>query len=161
MHLGAALCAQGKLAEGVGRLRQALALDPALAEAHALLGEAYSGMGQSDLAGTHFKLAAAGLPDNPAILRRVAWQLATSGDARFRDGRRAAELADRAVRLTGRRDVLALEALMAAYAEQGRFGEAVSVGREALAVAERQGKELFIRALPQEIALCEAGRKLR
>jgi protein O-mannosyl-transferase len=161
MHLGAALSAQGKLAEGIGHLRQALAIDPALAEAHALLGEAYGGMGQSDLAGAHFRMAADGLPDNPAVLRRVAWQLATASDARFRDGRKAGELADRAVRLTGRRDVLALEALMAAYAEQERFGEAVSAGREALALANRQGNELFIRALPQEIALCEAGRKLR
>jgi tetratricopeptide (TPR) repeat protein len=161
MHLGSALCAQGKLDEGISHLSQALALDPSLAEAHALLGEAYSGLGQSELAGRHFTLAADGLPDNAAVLRRVAWQLATAPDARFRDGRKALDLAERAVRLTARRDLLALEALMAALAEQGRFVEAASAGREALALARAQGNDLFVRALQGEIAACEAGRNIR
>ncbi len=161
MHLGSALCAQGKLDEGIARLHRALALDPTLAEAHALLGEAYSGLGQSELAGRHFALAADGLPDNAAVLRRVAWQLATAPDARFRDGRKALDLAERAVRLTARRDLLALEALMAALAEQGRFGEAAAAGREALTLARLQGNDLFVRALQGEIAACEAGRSIR
>jgi tetratricopeptide (TPR) repeat protein len=161
MHLGSALCAQGKLDEGIAHLRQALALDPSLAEAHALLGEAFSGLGQSELAGRHFTLAADGLPDNAAVLRRVAWQLATAPDARFRDGRKALDLAERAVRLTARRDLLALEALMAALAAQGRFGDAAAAGREALALARAQGNDLFVRALQGEIAACEAGRSIR
>jgi tetratricopeptide (TPR) repeat protein len=161
MHLGSAMCAQGKLAEGIEHLRLALAIDPTLAEAHALLGEAYSGLGRAELAGSHFLLAADGLPENAAVLRRVAWQLATAQNPRFRDGRRAAELAGRAVRLTGRRDVLALEALMAAYAELDRFGEAAAAGREALALARQQGNELFARGLEREVAMCEGGSKIR
>ncbi len=161
MHLGSALCAQGKLDEGIARLHRALALDPTLAEAHALLGEAYSGLGQPESAGRHFTLAADGLPDNAAVLRRVAWQLATAPEARFRDGRKALDLAERAVQLTARRDMLALEALMAALAEQGRFGEAAAAGREALTLARLHGNDLFVRALQGETAACEAGRSIR
>ena len=45
MYLGAALCAQGRISEGVARLQQALRLDSSLAEAHATLGEAYASQG--------------------------------------------------------------------------------------------------------------------
>ena len=161
MHLGSALCAQGKLEAGIGRLNHTLELDPTLAEAHALLGEAHSSRGEQALARTHFVRAADGLPDNAAILRRAAWFLATARDAASRDGRKAVALAERAVRLTDRRDALALEALMAAYAEQDRFGEAVAAGREAVAVAQAQGNDRLARGFQQELALCEAGLKLR
>jgi tetratricopeptide (TPR) repeat protein len=161
MYFGSALCAQGKTAEGIAHLSQALSLDSTLAEAHALLGEAYASQGALRLAATHFTLAVEGLPDNAAVLRRAAWQLATSLDGGIRDGGRAVELAERAVRLTARRDVMALEALMAAYAEQDRFGEAAAAGREALALARARTSGLLVGPLEREIALCEAGRKLR
>jgi protein O-mannosyl-transferase len=161
MYLGSALCAQGKTAEGIAHLRQALALDSSLGEAHALLGEAYAGAGQTALAVEHFRLALSAIPDNSVVLRRVAWLLATSPDAAVRNGAQALELAERAANLTGRRDVIALEALMAAYAEQGQFAEAVATGREALLLAQTSGNTLFVGALQREIALCEAGQNLR
>ncbi len=161
MYLGAALCARQKTAEGVAHLRQALSLDPTLAEAHALLGEAYAGRGELALAVTHFTTALNGLPDNVAVLRRVAWLLATAPDPGIRDGGRAVGLAERAVRLTGRRDIMALEALMAAYAEQGRYTEAAAAGREALALARAHGSSILAGPLAREIAQCEAGQKLR
>ncbi|HOQ59039.1 MAG TPA: hypothetical protein PKZ08_00325 [Vicinamibacterales bacterium] len=161
LHLGSALCAQGKLAEGIARLEHALALDAGLAEAHALLGEAHAARGDVERAGAHFALAAERLPDNPAVLRRVAWQLATARDDRFRDGVKAVELAERAARLTARRDPLALEALMAAYAEQGRFAEAAAAGREAVAVARAQGHDALAKGFQLELAMCEAGQRLR
>lgn len=161
MHLGSALCAQGRLDEGIGRLNHALALDPTLAEAHALLGEAHSSRGEQALARTHFVRAADGLPDNAAVLRRAAWFLATARDTESRDGRQAVALAERAVQLTDRHDALALESLMAAYAEEDRFAEAVAAGREAVALARSQGNDRLARGFEQELALCEAGQKLR
>jgi tetratricopeptide (TPR) repeat protein len=161
MYLGAALCAQQKTGEGVARLREALSLDPTLAEAHALLGEAYAGRGELALAVTHFTSSLNGLPDNVAVLRRVAWLLATATDPGIRDGSRAVALAERAVRLTERRDVMALEALMAAYAEQDRYAEAGAAGREALALARAQGNNVLAGPIARETALCESGQKLR
>jgi hypothetical protein len=161
MYLGGALCAQGRIPEGAGHLRQALALDPSLAEAHAMLGEAYAGQGAFRQAVSHLAAASSSLPENVPVLRRAAWLLATAPDDGARDGARALALAERAVALSNRRDVLALEALMAAYAELGRFAEAVAAGREALALARAQGQTLFLAALTQELAQCESGRKLR
>jgi tetratricopeptide (TPR) repeat protein len=161
MYLGSALCAQGRFADGVRHLTDALKLDPTLTDAHALLAEAYDNQGQSRRAAEHFHLAVMASPDNPALLRRVSWFLATSPEDDVRDGAKATELAERARALTGGRDPMSLEALGAAYAEQDRFREAVGVLSEALAVAQAQGNLAYAEALRQEVAVTQGGRKLR
>ena len=108
MNLGSALCAQGKLDEGISHLERALTLDPARKETYGLLGEAYASRGQSARAVQYFTRALEVLPDNALLIRRVAWELATAADPGVRDGARAVELAERAVRMAGSQDALAL-----------------------------------------------------
>jgi tetratricopeptide (TPR) repeat protein len=70
-------------------------------------------------------------------INRLAWMAATCKEARFRYGALALELARRAVALSPgptTRDTLA-----AAYAESGRFKEAVEAQREVLAAGKRRG----------------------
>jgi serine/threonine protein kinase/tetratricopeptide (TPR) repeat protein len=62
----------------------------------------------------------------------VAWDLATSPEAGLRDGTKAVYFAELAVSHTGRKRVLDLDSLAAAYAEVGRFTDAVSVEKEAI-----------------------------
>jgi len=64
----------------------------------------------------------------------LSWIRATSADAAWRDGAAAVRLAERACALTSNRDVDALDSLAAAYAEAGRFADAVRAARQALAV---------------------------
>ena len=64
-------------------------------------------------------------PDDPISHTSLAWILATCPDAHLRDGKRAVELANRARKLSGGKDANDLENLAAAYAECGRFDEAV------------------------------------
>jgi tetratricopeptide (TPR) repeat protein len=161
MYLGSALCAQGQLAEGVPHLERALALDATLVEANGLLGEAYAGQGRFAVAAKYLRLAVQGSPDNPLLLRRAAWLLATAPEDEARDGVRALEMATRAVDLTAGNDAVALEALGAAYAEMGRFDEAVGSLRRASDVASAGGLRAFVPQLRQELAQCAAGRKLR
>jgi protein O-mannosyl-transferase len=161
MYLGSALCAQGKPAEGVPHLERALELDATLTEANGLLGEAYAGQGRFETAARFLLLAVQASPDNPLLLRRTAWLLATAPQDEARDGARAVELAARATQLTRGRDAISLEALGAAYAEQGRFAEAAGALRQAIAVASMQGLQGFIGQLRQDLEQCEAGRKLR
>jgi protein O-mannosyl-transferase len=160
MNFGSALCAQGRLSEGIRHLERALELDPRLNEAYGLLGEAYSGVGDQRRALTYFMRALDVLPDNRFLLNRVAWLLATSLDGRVRDGAKAVELSERAVRLGGRNPVF-LATLAAAYAEVNRFDDAGAVIREAVAVGRATGQTGFESELGQELALYASGQKLR
>ena len=161
MYLGSALCAQNKLDEGIAHLEQALALNPRLSEAHGFLAEARISQGRLAEAAASFERAIAGLPDVPPLLHRAAWFLATAPDGRLRNGARAVELAERAVRLTGGRDWMMLDGLAVAYAEQGRFADATSAIQRALALVQGGPNVRAIAELQQHLSLFQAGRPLR
>jgi tetratricopeptide (TPR) repeat protein len=78
-------------------------------------------------------------PNSIETLNRVAWILATHPDATIRNGPEAVSLATRACDLTGKRDPLCLNALAAAYAEMGRFQDAVKVVDTAVQAARNAG----------------------
>jgi len=161
MFLGTALCATGRVPGGVEELKRALTLDPTLTDAHALLGEAYDGLGQPAEAVAQFDLAVHGTPDNPILLRRVAWFLATTSADNIRDGRRAIALAERAQRLTRGDDAGVMEALGAAYAELDRFEDAARALETAEAIASTRGDAAWVLALRDELATVRAHRKIR
>jgi protein O-mannosyl-transferase len=71
-------------------------------------------------------------PTNTAQMSEIAWVLATNPNASVRNGAESVELAQRAVKTTGGDDPQALVALAAAYAEVGRFNEAVPTGELAV-----------------------------
>ena len=159
-NLGPVLCALGQIDEGIAHLERALALDPEYTAAHANLGEAYASKGDRVRAAQQFARAVEVSPDNPFLLNRLAWLLATSPEDDVRNGPKAVELAQHAVSLTSRLDVMSLETLSAAYAEAGRFAEAVSTGREALGLAERQGNGAAAQ-LATRVLMFEARQKFR
>jgi len=158
-NLGSILCSQGRFDEGVPRLERAIALNPELSAAHANLGEAYGALGRRAQAARQFALAVEREPNKPFLLNRLGWLLATSPEDDVRDGARAVEMGERAVRLTGGQDPGSLDTLAAAYAEAGRFEEAAATAREALDVAARRGRA--DRALSDRLSLYASGRKFR
>jgi tetratricopeptide (TPR) repeat protein len=161
MYLGSALCAQNRLEEGISHLEQALALNPRLSEAHAFLAEAYTSQGRYSKAAASFEQALAGLPDLPPLLHRAAWFYATTPDALVRNGTRAVELAERAVRLTSGRNWMMLDVLGVAYAAHGQFVEAASAVQRALDIAQTGPGAGAVPELQQHLALFRAGRPLR
>ena len=85
-------------------------------------------------------------PDFPDALDRLAWILATAPQAEFRNGEEAVRMAERACDLTGQKNAQLLATLAAAYAEAGRFPEAVSTAEQARNLAASAGqKELAIK----------------
>ena len=66
-----------------------------------------------------------------AALNNLAWVLATGSKAELRDGTQAAQLAERACELTHYGNCLLIGTLAAAYAESGRFPEAVATAEKA------------------------------
>lgn len=154
-NLGPILCGSGKLDECILHLERALALDPDYSSAHANLAEAYAARGKRVRAAEQFALALNAAPDRPFLLNRLAWLLATAPEDSIRNGPRAVELAERAASITARQDIMSLETLSAAYAEVGRFDDALRTGREALALAERQNDETTATGLARRLQLFE------
>jgi hypothetical protein len=73
-------------------------------------------------------------------LNNLATLLATDSDARLRDGGRAMQLAERACQLSQNNEPALLYTLAAAYAEAGRFNDAVTTAQKARALALVQGQ---------------------
>ena len=88
-----------------------------------------SQQGQNAAATAEFRTSLRLQPDQPQVLRWLAWTLATAPEDSVRSGKEAVELAEKAVQLTSHRDATVLNALAAAYAESGRFAEAAQTAR--------------------------------
>jgi tetratricopeptide (TPR) repeat protein len=115
-----------------------LGLDPRIAEAR--FGDAVSlaGLGRFDDARDRFSEGMRLHPDRPEFVLFLARLYAAAPDAHVRDGARALTLS---TGLTNRQNSApARETLAMALAEAGRYEEAVSAQREAIAIAERGGQ---------------------
>jgi len=135
-NLGAALWRKGELLRAERELNEAVRLRPDYAEAYFNLGHAaVRDRRLADAAG-HFRKAAALKDDWVVALTTAAWVLSTAGDGTVRAPAEAVPFAERAARLTGRRDARALDVLAVAYASAGRFDDAVNTAREAQALAD-------------------------
>jgi tetratricopeptide (TPR) repeat protein len=85
--------------------------------------------------------------EDTGILNNYAWVLATSPDDEVRDGKRAVELATKAVELTDEKEAHILSTLAAAYAETGDFESARKWSQKSVDMndpehAEQLAKEL-------------------
>jgi len=79
-------------------------------------------------------------PD-PAKGNNLAWLLATSPEATNRDGVLAVKLAESACQQTRFRTAILVGTLAAAYAEAGRFDDAIATAQKACKLASESGKQ--------------------
>jgi tetratricopeptide (TPR) repeat protein len=153
--LGTELSRQGNGNEAIAAWQRATAVNPAFAPAYFNLGNALDARGKPALALAAWRSGLAVDPNHLPTLRRAAWLLATDRDPSLRNGPEAVALAERAARLPGGQDASVLDALAAAYAEAGRFPDAVEAGHRALALAARQGKPDLSAQIQARVALYE------
>jgi tetratricopeptide (TPR) repeat protein len=71
---------------------------------------------------------------------RLAWILATWPEASIRNGSQAVALMEKANQLSGGKDPTVLRTLAAAYAESGRFDDAIATAQKAIALAKQYGE---------------------
>ncbi len=126
--LGAALASRGRLHEATTHYRKALKIDPDNAELHYHLGLLLRAQCKVDDAIAEYQESLRLRPDQAGILKNLAWIRATCPDPRFRDGAQAVAGARRAVELS-RSEVHSMDTLAAAYAEAGRFPEALAAAQ--------------------------------
>ena len=137
--LGCALGRKGRAEEAMTRYREALAIQPELAEAHYQLAVLLLARDDVAEASRHFREATRLKPDWVEALNNLAWLQATQPEARLRDGQAAVAMAARAVALTRTNDARLLDTLGAALAEVGRFPEALDAARTAARLAQASG----------------------
>jgi protein O-mannosyl-transferase len=145
------LFSQKRMGEAVSHLEEALTLRPNDPEGHNMAGTALVQTGQPAAAVDHWKTALALQPHDLNAEGNLAWVFATSPDASMRDGIRAVDLIQDAIQRSGAKNAITLRTLAAAYAEAGRFSEAVDAAQQALDLANAQGNSGYADALRKNI----------
>jgi Flp pilus assembly protein TadD len=115
-------------------------------------------LGRSREAATRYREALKLNPNLAGALNNLAWVLATSPEDGLRDGAEAVRLAERACELTHHGEPLFLGTLAAAYAEAGRFPEAVTTAEKAEQLANDAGLSAVAAKSRQLLELYRAGK---
>lgn len=156
-NLGAALLQIGRVEESLAHLRKALEIDAENGEVHNNLGNTFLRLRQLDEAISHYRRALEINPLNVNAQNNMAWLLATCPEPRLRNGPKAVELAEQADRLTGNRSPVIAATLAAAYAEMGRFPDAIRTAERALRLAADQSNNALADAIREQIDLYRSG----
>jgi protein O-mannosyl-transferase len=141
------------LDEAVAEARNAIELTPRNSELHGILASCLFRKGKSYDALEELRKAFQLNPNNPVTMNDLALTLATNPDSSIRNGEEALQLALRAATMTGEQDPGVLRTLAAAYAETGRFPEALQTASKALDLASRKKNvnTSLIKAINEEI----------
>jgi tetratricopeptide (TPR) repeat protein len=160
-RLALAWLRQGRVKEAHAAYQQLVPLMPATAEGCRDLADMLA-EGQQYAEALHFYCEALRLkPDFDAALNNLAMFRASCKQPEFRNGQEAVQLAEAACRLSGRRNPSFLGTLAAAYAEAGRFADAVKTMQEALALAKASGANEVVPIQTQMLQQFRAGKPYR
>jgi len=159
-NLGLALLQSGRVDDAIGQFQQALDINPDIPDAQNSLGYALLKKGQAGEAVAHYRRALELKPDYVGAANNLAWTLATNPNDSVRNGSQAVQFAERANQLSPGNLVI-LRTLAAAYAEAGRFSDAIAADSQAFQLASSQNNGAFMNVLQREVDLYKAGQALR
>jgi protein O-mannosyl-transferase len=160
-NLAKAFLQKGQVADAMVHYRKLLELQPDNMEVHNIVGTVLIQQGHIREGVEEWQKALAIQPDNGNAMSNLAWVFATSPDESLRDGPRAVQLAEQALQLSGRRIPMIFRTVAAAYAENGRFSEAIETAQRGIELANSQGNPGLATELQSNITLYQAGRPLR
>ena len=126
------------------------------AEAHARIAALRTTQGEFQDALEHYLAALRLKPDSPDALNNLAWLLATCPDGHIRDGAQAVKYAGRACELTHYHMTPMVGTLAAAYAEAGRFDDAISTAQKACTLATESGDQDLLKRNQELLVLYRA-----
>jgi len=160
-NLAKALLQKGQVADALVHYRKLLELQPDNIEVHNIVGTVLIQQGRIREGVEEWQKVLAIEPDNGNALSNLAWVFATSPDDALRDGTKAVQLAEEALRISGRRIPVIFRTLAAAYAEKGMFSQAIQTAQRGIELANSQGNSGLAAELQSNIAVYQAGRPLR
>jgi tetratricopeptide (TPR) repeat protein len=155
------LMRRGRVNEAIEHSEAALRIRPNDADAQNNLGLALLQNGEPNRAVAHFEKT---LEINPGHMNaevNLAWVLATSSDDSTRNGTRAVQLAEDVMNRAGHANAIVLRTLAAAYAEVGRFNDAIAAAQQAIEIAKATGNEAVIVDLERSITAYSARQPTR
>jgi protein O-mannosyl-transferase len=153
-NLGNALLLKGQLDEAIAHYKKTLERDPQNADVYNNLGLVLFQQGQVEQAIADYQKA---LEINPQFVQaraNLAWALATSPQTPLLSAV-AVKLAQQANQMTGGANPAILQILAAAYAQNGKFSEAIETGQRSWQLATDQNKTALAEALRTELDLYE------
>ncbi len=155
--LGMIYAQKGRIAEAVTHFEHCLRLRPD-AQSWYNLGLAHVMQGHLGKAITNYQQAVSLKPDWAQASNDLAWLLATHPDAAFRKGAEAVRLAQRACELSGGKEARYFGTLDAAYAESGRFADAIATAEKARGLAAAAGQKELTEAAEKRLELYRQGK---
>lgn len=155
--LAQALLNAGQPAAAETRFRQVALLSPTNGEAHFHLGMLATRRNDLDAALAEFRLAVQLQPDWPEALNGLAFLLATHPKPEQRNGAEAVRLAERACTIAGTNQPRFWGTLDTAYAETGRFADAIRTAEKARALSLAAGQTGMAEAASARIELYRKG----
>ena len=156
-NLAIIMARQKKDKEAIFHFHEAIRIDSDYTDANFNLGIIYANQRNIEKAILYYKKALYLDPNMAQALYNLSWILISCEDERFRNGEEAVKLAERLCKITQNKQPLALDALAAAYAETGKFDEAVTVAEKALELALKQGSKELVLALKKRLRLYQNG----
>jgi len=152
------LAASGKTAQALEQLQLAHKEEPDNPAVNLALGELLAEKGDNHSAAACYEKCIEIEPKSVGALNNLAWMLATSPDNALRNGARAVELASRACQLTEWKQAFMMGTLAAAYAEAGRFPDAVEMAEKARDKARADKLDEVVKRNEELLALYRAGK---
>ena len=157
-NLGIALAARGRFDEAIENYRRAIQINSNRPETFLHLGMTLGLSGRTREAIAQYREALRLNPNLAWALNNLAWVLAASSDDELRNGAEAVRLAEHACELTHDGEPLFVGTLAAAYAESGRFPEAVTTAEKAEQLATSAGLTAVAAKTRQLLELYRAGK---
>jgi tetratricopeptide (TPR) repeat protein len=150
---------KGDYDKAIADYTKAIELDPKHTSAYYNRGNAWYAKGDYDKAMVDYTKTIEIDPKYTKVYNSLAWLMATCPDDRYRNGKRAVELAEKAVKLdeTSNR----LDTLAAAYAEAGRFQDAIKTQEWAITKLEQEGRKKSLAEYEEHLASYKSGKPWR
>jgi len=158
VNFGLALLRLGRIPDAAQQFSEAVRLSPDMGEAQYQLGLCLAILHKPNDATNHLLEAARLVPLWPQPLNATAWILATDADPQIRNGPQAVNLAENAATLSMQHDPIILNTLAAAYAEAGRFDDAIKTATKAITLAQNSGQDRLAAQIQSLLALYQQHR---
>ncbi len=151
----------GRLDRAGDQYEKAFALAKPTAQELLDLADLYAQLGQTGKVLNCYHQANESAPDSVPVLNNFAWLLATSPEAGVRNGKQAVVLAEKACTITEWKAAVLMGTLAAAYAEAGRFPEAVAMADKAIAKAREDKQDDVVKRNAELRELYRRGKPYR
>jgi tetratricopeptide (TPR) repeat protein len=156
---GLAWMKKGDDNKAIADFTKVIELNPKYAFAYYNRGKTWREKGDYGKAVADYTTAIEINPNLSEIYNDLAWLMATCPEGQYRDGTRAVELAEKAVALIDAASIL--DTLAAAYAEAGRFQDAITTQEKAITKLKQEGGTQYLPECEERLSSYKAGKPWR